>query len=1083
MKKYTFLTVIIFLISSIISLDAQKLNVEDFKDMSIRNIGPAGMSGRITAIDVDLSNQDRIYVGAASGGVWLSENGGISWEPIFDDQPTLSIGSIKINQNNPNEIWVGTGEGNPRNSHNSGAGIFKSLDGGDTWSYMGLKETKVIHRIIIHEDDSNTVFAAVMGSAWGPNKERGVFKTTDGGKTWNKVLYVNDETGAAEMVVDPNNPNKLFVGMWEFSRKPYTFTSGGEGSGLYVTYDAGANWKKLTDEEGLPKGELGRTGLAISAANSNVVYALIEAEENALYKSTDGGKKFTKHSTHDNLSNRPFYYHELYPDPTNENILYSLWSYVSKSTDGGKTWELIADYGNAVHPDHHAFWVSPDDPSFVIDGNDGGLNISRDAGETWQFVQNLPVGQFYHVNVDNDFPYNVYGGMQDNGSWIGPGFALKSGGIRNYDWQELYFGDGFDVVPRPDDSRYGYAMSQGGNVGRYDRITGRVEFVKPFHPEGEELRFNWNAAIAQDPNNDCGIYYGSQYVHYSTDCGRSWSIISPDLTTNDTLKQKQGESGGLTIDATGAENYTTIIAIAPSPVEKDVIWVGTDDGNLQLTRDGGATWTNVINRIASAPKNAWIPQIEVSTRNAGEAFVVVNNYRQNDWSAHMYHTSDYGSTWRRLVNDSQVKGFVNTVIQDPVEEKLLFLGTDVGLYVSIDKGQNWTHWTEGFPNVQVRDLKIQPTFHDLVIGTFGRAFWVMDNIRPLRELASNGTGILQKDFAIIDGPDAYLTSRRSYDGVRFRAQGEFLGDNKGVGGKITIWNKKKEEKKDDKKMDKKDKKKKKDNDKDKKDVTEGDDKAKDKKDKKKDKKLRVAIINEDGDTIRQFSQKKVDEGLQTIGFWLTEDGTHYPSKSKIKEDSDMPGGVPILPGKYKAVITFKGIKDSTYVNVKLDPRTETKSADIAAKKTKVKEYNAFASKATEAFDQIRKAKESVNLIEKMMVNLPDSIQDSIQVLNKAQLDKIKEIQELCWMEEDLKGIQRNPNILSSMLWRGRRYLTSSWEAPGENAMNVYKHVEKKTNEAVDAINAYIQDDWPDYEKAIGEIEFNPLKKLEVVERE
>ena len=400
-------------------------------------------------------------------------------------------------------------------------------------------------------------------------------------------------------------------------------------------------------------------GIAISASNPDIIYGLIEAKENALYKSMDGGANWKKHSTHDNIGNRPFYYYELYVDPQDENRVYSLWSYLSRSRDGGKTFDVIADYGNSVHPDHHALWISPTDPSFIINGNDGGMNISHDGGDTWRFITNLPVGQFYHVDVDDDFPYNVYGGMQDNGTWVGPGFALKSGGITNADWQEVYFGDGFDSAPKPNNSRYVYAMSQGGNLGLVDRETGLSKFIKPNHPDTTKLRYNWNAAFALEPDTDCGIYYASQFVHHSSDCGESWKIISPDLTTNDTSKQHQDISGGLTIDATNAENNTTILTVAPSSLDKNVIWVGTDDGNIHLTKNGGETWVKLNNRIFGLPKTAWIPQIEVSSTNAGEAFVVVNNYRQNDWSAYLFHTTDFGNTWRRLVDNKRCKWICN----------------------------------------------------------------------------------------------------------------------------------------------------------------------------------------------------------------------------------------------------------------------------------------------------------------------------------------------------------------------------------------------------------------------------------------
>src|SRR5688572_5479715 len=581
MKIFPFFLFILFCLHSNAQIDSKIL-----EGIRIRNVGPAGMSGRITAIDVVNNDPKHIYAGSASGGVWESTDGGIVWKPIFDDQPSLSIGAIKINQLNPSEIWVGTGEGNPRNSQNSGKGIFRTLDGGRTWMHMGLENTKTIHRILIDELNPSTIYAGALGSAWGANPERGVFKSTDSGKTWNKILYSNDKSGIADMVMDPENPRKIIAALWEYGRTPWDFNSGGNGSGLHITYDGGEHWKKITSKEGLPEGNLGRIGLAIAPSSPNIVYALIEAKENGLYKSIDGGEHWTLVSTK-NIGNRPFYYHEIYVDPQNENRLWNLYSYVSKSEDGGRTFETILDYGKGVHPDHHAFWIHPDNPDYIIDGNDGGLNISRDRGRNWYFAGNIPVGQFYHIDIDNDYPYNLYGGMQDNGSWVGPAFVLKAGGIRNNDWRELYFGDGFDVLPKLSDTRYGWAMSQGGNLAYYDRETGHNQFVKPVHPEGTKLRFNWNAGLARVPGTDCGIYYGSQFVHRSDDCGQSWKVISPDLTTNDTTKQKQDKSGGLTIDATNAENHTTILSIAPSTLNPQVIWVGTDDGNVQLTKDGG----------------------------------------------------------------------------------------------------------------------------------------------------------------------------------------------------------------------------------------------------------------------------------------------------------------------------------------------------------------------------------------------------------------------------------------------------------------------------------------------------------------
>lgn len=776
---------------------------EQLRGLSLRSIGPGSMSGRITAIAVDPAKPECLYAGAASGGVWRSRSGGMAWEPIFDQAPTQSIGSIALNPRNAEDIWVGTGEGNPRNSQNFGAGIFRTLDGGRSWTCMGLKDSKAIHRIIVHRDNPEIVFAAVIGSAYGPNAERGVFKTSDGGKTWRKVLFVNDQTGCAELVADPSNPNKLFAAMWEYRRWPWNFKSGGKGSGLYVTYDGGETWKRRTEADGLPEGELGRIGLAVSRSNPDVVYALVEAKDNALYKSTDGGRSFRKMADK-GMGDRPFYYAEIYVDPMNENRVYSIHTVITRSDDGGKTFETWV--GGQVHPDHHAFWGSPNDSDYMIEGNDGGLNITHDGGRTWQFAENIPVGQFYHIDVDNDQPYNIYGGLQDNGTWVGPSSVWKAGGLRNSNWQEILYGDGFDAMPQKDDNRFAFGMSQGGEVYRVDRQTGRNEYIKPVHPEAKELRFNWNAGMAQDPHRDHGIYFGSQYLHYSSDLGRSWQIISPDLTTNDTSKLHQDKSGGLTPDATNAENHCTIIAISPSPAQAGVVWVGTDDGNVQLTRDGGKTWENCSPRMTGLPKAPWIPQIEVSVKNPGEAFVVVNNYRQNDWAPYLYHTTDYGKTWKEMVGKyGKEMAFTLSVTQDPEVPSLLFLGTDQGLWYSLDYGNTWVHWTNlstretggkdqyiagsgGLPSVPVYDMKIQARDADLVLGTFGRSIWVFDDLEALRDLARAKTeNLLDRPFKLFSPQPGIQAAWASVNGPRFGAGTLYSGQNRGTNLRIPFW--------------------------------------------------------------------------------------------------------------------------------------------------------------------------------------------------------------------------------------------------------------------------------------------------------
>ncbi len=1055
---------------------AQSVDMDLFKSMDVRNIGPAGMSGRITAIDVHPKDKDHIYVGSASGGVWESKNGGITWDPIFDDTGVLSIGSIEINRSNPSEIWVGTGEGNPRNSHNSGAGIFYSNNGGKDWTYKGLEKTKIIHRILVDPNDGKTIYAGALGSAWGPTEDRGVYKSTDRGNTWKKILYVNKETGVADMVMDPENPNKIVVALWEFGRKPHTFNSGGEGSGLHITYDGGENWKKITAEEGLPKGPLGRIGIAIAKNKPNIIYALVEAEENGLYKTMDGGESW-KLVSKKNIGNRPFYYAELYVDPTNENKIYNIYTYVSKSEDGGKSFREIANYGNGVHPDHHAFYIDDENPDYIIDGNDGGVNISRDGGDNWQFISTIPVGQFYHVNYDMDFPYHVYGGMQDNGTWRGPHTVYRRGGITNYDWQELFFGDGFDVVPDMKDSRYGYAMSQGGNIGRYDRVTGSTTMVKPVHPEGERLRYNWNAAVAQDPFADCGLYFGSQYVHYSADCGLSWDIISPDLTTNDTTKHRQDLSGGLTIDATNAENYTTLLAIAPSPVDNNVVWVASDDGRMHITRDGGSTWIDVSSNIIGMPKGAWIPQIEVSVSDPGTAYIVANDYRRNNWSAYAFVTTNYGATWRQIIDDSKIKSFITSIVQDDVQENLLFAGADNGLYVSIDNGNKWTKWNVEMPAVQIRDIKIHPRESDLILGTFGRALWIIDDIRPLRQLAAD-QAILNKDFMLLDSPETYLTSNRSYQGVRFSGQADFRAPSKTRSADINYYVKptekdKKEEVEVKPKKGKKGKKEKKGEGKD--------DKGEKAEKKKHDDKIKYWVIDNSGDTLRTM-KTKAEDGFNKLSWNKTMKGVRWPSMRAPKPDAGEPRGPIVIAGTYKIVAEYKGIKDSMNMVVNPDPR-----APYNAEKKKVlldeyKDFGVSIDRARISMDKIRAAKETIQAIEEITYALPDSTSKKLEEKNKEMLKEIKKLEELYNMPEGLKGIQRNPKKLNNQLGTTSWYINSRWDELGGNTATLIKNTTKAVDETVEQVNKFLNDDFKAYEEQINSYDFQFFKKLEKVEK-
>jgi photosystem II stability/assembly factor-like uncharacterized protein len=1034
-------------IASIFLLAQEPIDPELLKQMKFRNIGPAGMSGRVASIDVDPTDGSRIFVGAASGGLWLSENGGQSWDCIFNNERAASVGAVKLDPSNPSIIWVGTGEGNPRNSQTSGNGIYKSLDGGKSWQHMGLENTRNIYRVVIDPRNSDIVYVAAIGVAWGESPDRGVYKSTDGGQTWQKILYVDEKTGASDLVIDPKNPNKLIATMWQYRRWPWFFKSGGPGSGIYVTYDGGTTWAKRSDEDGLPKGDLGRIGVAIAPSNPKIVYALVENKaKNAIYRSEDGGFKWKQVSTDSQIGNRPFYYSEIYVSPTNPNKVYSLWTLLTMSEDGGKSWETIAPY-SSVHPDHQSFWVGSD-PNYLIEGNDGGLNISRDGGKSWRFVENLPLAQFYHIRVDNQMPYHVYGGMQDNGSWRGPAYVWHSGGIRNSDWNELYFGDGFDVIPDPEDPRYLYAQSQEGNVARVDAETGYAKLIKPVHPQGETLRYNWNAAIAQDPFEASTIYFGSQYLHKSTDKGASWQIISPDLTTNDTAHQNQLESGGLTYDVTGAENFTSIISIVPSPLKKGVLWVGTDDGRLHVTQDGGENWTEVTGNLKGMPMGAWIPHIHVSNHNEGEAFIVVNDYRRNNWQPYLYHTNNYGKSFRSLIPEDQIAGYTMSVVQDPVEENLLFLGTEFHLYYSLDKGQNWVKWGKDFPTVQVADLVIQEREADLVAGTFGRAIWVLDDLRPLRALATEKEDIMNQAITVFDAPDAYMVSWKQADGTRFAADAMYRGENRTSNARISFWLNKQEE-----------------------------DSAF-----AKAEKVQVTILNDQGEPIRSY-QRKYENGLNRITWDLSEKGIRWPSMQKPDKDADKndPRGVSVLPGKYAVVVAYGPASDTCELVVHADPRLALSENELIANRAFDKQMEEQIAKVSRVAAEMRKANKSINAIEKQLKDKEGDEWKEAKDKLKAVKDSFEVVQLAIWGKENMKGYYEQPETWMSVTGSTRYAIGSNRGAISPNNQNQYKIFSKKTDDVVALANEFFTEDWPVFKTFFEENPISLLTDLEAIE--
>jgi photosystem II stability/assembly factor-like uncharacterized protein len=707
---------------------------DPFAHLKFRNLGPTVAGGRVTAVAGIPGDPNTYYVAGAAGGVFKSVDGGRTWKAIFEHEATASIGAIAVAPSNPNLIWVGTGEGNIRNDVIDGKGVYFSPDAGHSWQYMGLDKTQQISAILVDPHDSNTVFVAALGHSWAPNADRGVFKTSDGGKTWKRVLFVNDTTGAADLAMAAGNSKVLFATMWEFRRYPWTMVDGGPGSGLYRSTDGGETWKKLS--KGLPEGPLGRIAVAVAPSNPEHVYALIAAKHGMLWQSLDMGDSWSSVNDSHALDVRPFYFSKLIVSPDNENKIFFLSFNLMESEDGGKT-AHTADRG--IHPDHHAFWIDPKNPNRIIQGQDGGAFLSVDGAKSWRFLDAIPIEQFYQVATDSRDPYRVCGGLQDNSAWCGDSSDLGRRGVTGAVWYTTVGGDGEYAVPAPSDPDIVYSDSQDGSIVRLDLKTHLGHFVRPYLESVEEMkpadlkyRFNWTAPIAVSPTDANEVYLGGNVLFKSTDGGKTWAPISGDLTRNDKSKQQMA-GGPVQHDMSSAENYDTILAITLAPTDSKVIWVGTDDGLVQVTRDGGKTWNNVSSHIPGAPEWARVYQIGVSPFDAGTAYVTYDAHMLDNRGVYVYRTENYGSSWQKITNGLPEDCPAHVVREDPNQRGFLVAGTDTGLYFSRDRGDHWLPLKANFPTAPVWDLTFVKKSHDLAVATHGRGIFVLDDIRPLEE--------------------------------------------------------------------------------------------------------------------------------------------------------------------------------------------------------------------------------------------------------------------------------------------------------------------------------------------------------------
>ncbi len=713
-----------------------------------REAGPAVAGGRVTAV-AGSDHDARLYVlGAAGGGVWKSTDGGASWQAVFDKEGVGSIGAVAIDPTNDKTIWVGTGESNPRNDVSYGDGVYKSTDGGKTWANVGLRKTKYISRILIDPTDPQHVIVGALGNVFADSPNRGVYVTFDGGKSWSKTLDAGPRSGVSDLAMNPGTPNVIYAGVWEFQRRPWTFRSGGRKDGLYRSADGGRTWSRLTGH-GLPTGITGRIGLAVAPSDPNRVYALIESKQGILWRSDDNGETWTLVSSNTLVDQRPFYFSHIAVDPRNPDHVFTASTELAQSTDGGKTFKAIA---RNVHGDFHAIWIAPSDPKRVIVGEDGGYALTVNGGDTWAFWANLPIGQFYHVGLGNDNPYTICGGLQDNNSYCGPSNSLDMAGNTNADWYAIvYDDDGQWAIPDPHNANLIWSDGQDGGLFTYKRSSREYTFVQPYWTTVQEsyniasspYRFNWDSPIGFAPWNSHIVWSGANVVFQTTDGGHTWRPISPDLTLND--KAHQAPAGGpITHDVTGAEYTDTILDIEGSPLSRGEIWVGTDDGLVQMTRDGGAHWTNVT--PPDAVRYGRFEMVAPSTLERGTSYAVEDTHLMGNSAPHVWVTRDYGAHWRSIVNGLPKDLWTRSIRPDNRNPNLVYLGTEEGVWVSYDRGERWQSLRNNMPAVSVQDIRIQPQFDDLVLATHGRSIWVMDDIRPLQDLpkaVASGTWLFQ----------------------------------------------------------------------------------------------------------------------------------------------------------------------------------------------------------------------------------------------------------------------------------------------------------------------------------------------------
>jgi photosystem II stability/assembly factor-like uncharacterized protein len=1045
-----------------------------WKNLQYRLVGPF-RGGRVVAVSGVVGQDDVYYFGATAGGVWKTTDGGLNWKPIFDKtkDASPSIGAIAVAESDPNVIYVGTGEACVRGNIVGGNGVYKSIDAGKTWKFAGLAESHAIGRLAVNPKNPDIAFVAALGHPFADNEERGIFRTQNGGKTWQKVLYKDAKSGGIDVVFDPSNANILYAALWQARRTPWSLDSGGPGSGLYRSIDGGTTWKELKGH-GLPEGILGRIGVTVSGANPNRVWAVIEAEKGGIYRSDDGGD--TWHITTDDhrFRQRAWYYSHIFADPKSADTVYILNTATYRSNDGGKTFSSI----RTPHGDNHALWIDPTNPKRLINGNDGGATVSIDSGDTWTSEYNQPTAQFYHVTTDNRFPYYIYGAQQDN-STVAIASASAEGAIDRPDWYDVGGGESGYIAPDPGDPEIVYAGSYGGDISRYDHRTGERQAINPWpvNPIGwaagdVKHRFQWTEPIAFSPHDPKTMYFAGEVLFKTTDEGMNWTIISPDLTRND--KSKQASSGGpITKDNTGVEVYDTIFSVVESPVQKDLIWAGTDDGLVQLTRDGGQHWENVTPK--AMPDWGTVSMIEASSREAGTAYLAVERHKSDDFAPYVFKTTDFGKNWTKLVAGFPANDYVHAVRTNPRRPNLLFAGTEQGVYISFDDGAHWQSLQLNLPAAPVNDLVVKNT--DLIVATHGRSFWVLDDITPLEQYEDS---IPQQEAHLFTPAPA---SHTVFNSSSFGSGN--VGKNPPAGAVIDYWLKTSLKKPDQAKPESPGA----GADTTKNESTPAASSETKKPDADEAPKITLEILDSSGKVIRKYPPKKeesggdaeysfrrggnagslsADAGLNRFVWDLRYEGaTKVPEAPLWGGDTDGPEA---LPGAYQVRLTVLGKSYTAPLEIKADPRLKVSQEDLARQFDLLLKLRDKVTQTDDTIIAIRDLREQINAINTRLKNDPRSkvIADAGKALDK----KMTEVEEVLIQTEAKSGqdVLNFPVRLNNHLVALSGVVGSADSAPTKQSYEVFDMLSKDLDEQLSKWNAIVSTDVAAYNNLVKQQE-------------